>query len=122
MASFSLVPNSTALVLIDLQKGITSFPIEPRPSGELLHNAGTLADRFRQLGAPVFPVHLAFPTGEAALHLMTEAKPALPATEPPGWHEPALELQESDISILKRQWGAFYGTELGLQQSLEEKK
>jgi hypothetical protein len=39
----------------------------------------------------------------------------LPAAEPPGWYEPALELRESDIPILKRQWGAFYGTELDLQ-------
>jgi hypothetical protein len=46
----------------------------------------------------------------------------LPATEPPGWYEPVLELQESDIPFLQRQWGAFYGTELDLQLSLQEKK
>jgi nicotinamidase-related amidase len=45
-----------------------------------------------------------------------------PAPVPPGgfpadWLElaPELEAAESDVLILKRQWGAFYGTELDLQ-------
>jgi nicotinamidase-related amidase len=36
---------------------------------------------------------------------------------PPDWSEliPELDRQPSDIVILKRQWGAFYGTDLDLQ-------
>ena len=36
---------------------------------------------------------------------------------PPDWSEliPELDRQPSDIVIFKRQWGAFYGTDLDLQ-------
>jgi nicotinamidase-related amidase len=115
MTSLRLFPKSTALVLIDLQKGITSFPIEPRPSSQVIENAAALASRFREFAAPVFLVRVAFPTGAAALNLVTDAKAPLPPAEPEGWCEPALPPQENDILILKRHWGAFYGTELDLQ-------
>jgi nicotinamidase-related amidase len=39
----------------------------------------------------------------------------VPATEPDGWYQPALEQQPNDIQILKRHWVVFYGTELDLQ-------
>jgi nicotinamidase-related amidase len=42
--------------------------------------------------------------------------PQLPPGLPQGWMELADGLAEpSDIKITKRQWGAFYGTELDLQ-------
>jgi nicotinamidase-related amidase len=115
MQTFTLPPKSTALVLIDLQKGITGFSTEPHSSSEIVRNATTLADRFRSLGAPVFLVRVAFPTGDAALKLITDAQPALPASEPEGWSELAVEPHSQDVLILKRHWGAFYGTELDLQ-------
>jgi nicotinamidase-related amidase len=115
MPSLTLFPKSTALVLIDLQKGITSFPVEPHPTEVVLENASLLADQFRGLNAPVFLVRAAFPSGPLALNLVTDAKALLPANEPEGWSEPAVKPQENDVLILKRQWGAFYGTELDLQ-------
>jgi nicotinamidase-related amidase len=45
MPSLTLFPKSTALVLIDLQKGITSFPVEPHPTEVVLENASLLADQ-----------------------------------------------------------------------------
>jgi nicotinamidase-related amidase len=115
MPSLTLFPKSTALVLIDLQKGITSFPVEPHPTEVVVENASLLANQFRHLNAPVFLVRAAFPSGPLALNLVTDAKAPLPANEPEGWSEPAVKPQENDVLILKRQWGAFYGTELDLQ-------
>ena len=115
MPSFTLFPKSTALVLIDLQKGITSLPADRQPRTEVLSNATELAAQFRSIGAPVFLVRVVFPTGGAALNLITDAKPPLPPAEPAEWLESALPTEEHDIHILKRQWGAFYGTELDLQ-------
>ena len=115
MPSLRLFPKSTALVLIDLQKGITSFQVEPHPTGVVLENASLLANEFRGLNAPVFLIRAAFPSGPLALNLVTDAKAPLPANEPEGWSEPAVKPQENDVLILKRQWGAFYGTELDLQ-------
>lgn len=115
MPSLTLFPKSTALVLIDLQKGITSFPIEPHPIAVVVENATVLANQFRDLNAPVFLVRVAFPVGPAALNLITDAKAPLPVTEPEGWSELAVKPLENDILLWKRQWGAFYGTELDLQ-------
>jgi nicotinamidase-related amidase len=115
MPSLTLFPKSTALVLIDLQKGITSFPVEPHRSAVVVENATLLANQFRDLNAPVFLVRVAFPAGPAALNLITDAKAPLPATEPEGWSELAVKPLENDVLLLKRHWGAFYGTELDLQ-------
>ena len=115
MPSLTLFPKSTALVLIDLQKGITSLPAEPHSTEVVVENASLLANQFRDLNAPVFLVRVAFPSGPPALNLITDAKAPLPAREPEGWYEPAVKPQENDVLILKRQWGAFYGTELDLQ-------
>ena len=50
--------------------------------------------------------------------LSTPVDEPIPASaRPAGWDElsPALGNDERDIRITKRQWGAFYGTELDLQ-------
>ena len=68
MPSLTLFPKSTALVLIDLQKGITSFPVEPHPTEVVVENASLLANQFRHLNVPVFLVRAAFPSGPLALN------------------------------------------------------
>ena len=65
----------------------------------------------------VVPVHVSFsPDGHDRLTQPTDEAPP-PAGAPPGWDEisPDLGRDPSDIVITKRQWGAFYGTQLDLQ-------
>jgi nicotinamidase-related amidase len=116
-ADFKLESASTALVLIDLQAGITAMPVQPNSTADVLANARALADRFRALGAPVVLVTVAFPGAPGGLRPITDAGQSLPASAPAGWTElcPELGRAESDIVVMKRQWGAFYGTELDLQ-------
>ncbi|WP_243042040.1 hydrolase [Dyella sedimenti] len=113
-----LDPRSTALVLIDLQKGIAPFAAGPHTAGEVYGRAGRLAARFRELGAPVALVRVGFSADGADMlrPLADQPVPARPSL-PPDWLTYADELRagEGDIHILKRQWGAFYGTELELQ-------
>ena len=47
----------TALILIDLQKGIVSYPTA-HPIGGVMRNAGALADAFRGKGLPVVLVNV----------------------------------------------------------------
>jgi nicotinamidase-related amidase len=89
--------------------------VEPHRSAVAVENATLLANQFRDLNAPVFLVRVAFPAGPAALNLISDAKAPLPATEPEGWSELAVKPLENDVLLLKRHWGAFYGTELDLQ-------
>jgi nicotinamidase-related amidase len=57
MALTKLDPQ-TALILIDLQKGIVTFPTA-HPIAEVLKHARTLADAFRRHGLPVVLVNVA---------------------------------------------------------------
>jgi nicotinamidase-related amidase len=115
----TLDPKTTALVLIDLQQGIVGFGQAPRPGAEALANGAALARRFREAGAPVVLVRVGWSAdfGDALKQAVDT-----PVTLPPGglpanwWAFPeALEVSERDIQIVKRQWGAFHGTELDLQ-------
>jgi nicotinamidase-related amidase len=76
-----------------------------------------LAERFRSAGGLVVLVRVSFsPDGGDRLTPPTDEPPP-PAATQPGWDEisPALGRDAKDIVITKRQWGAFYGTQLDLQ-------
>ena len=45
--------KTTALVVIDLQKGIAAQPAQPYPAQEVVRNAGLLVAAFRKNGMPV---------------------------------------------------------------------
>ena len=110
--------NSTAIVVIDLQKGIVSMPTEPYSVEVIVNNAASLVKAFRRHNLPVFLVHVG-----SSPDLMDGLRPKTDQTMqsnlPMGadWMEfiPELEQNKTDFIITKRQWGAFYGTELDLQ-------
>lgn len=112
-----LDPRHTALVLIDLQKGIVPLAGGPHTGAEVLGNGDALLRRFHELGSPVALVRVGWSAdrGDALRQVVDQSPPA--RNFPPDWLEFADELSvaDSDIRILKRQWGAFYGTELELQ-------
>jgi Isochorismatase family len=112
-----LDPSKTALVLIDLQRGIIAFPAEPRATAEVIANAVRLADSFRAAGAAVVLVHVAIgPDGGDRLRAQVD-EPRPMRQRPTDFAEIVAELgpKEGDIVVTKRQWGAFYGTGLDLQ-------
>jgi nicotinamidase-related amidase len=114
----TLDPQTTALVLIDLQKGIVSRPVAPHSGADVLKRAIELADRFRQAGAPVIIVGVCWsPDFKDALRQPVDQPMAIPPGGfPAGFAELADGLaQPGDLHITKRQWGAFFGTELDLQ-------
>jgi nicotinamidase-related amidase len=109
--------SKTALVVIDLQKGIMGRQAAPYATEAVLRNAAALAAAFRENGMPVFLVRVTpSPDWKDALRPMADA--AMPAqTPPPDWAEivPEMGPKQGDFVITKRQWGAFYGTDLDLQ-------
>lgn len=110
-------PRHTALVLIDLQKGIASYAGGPHSAADVCARAGALAARFREIGAPVVLVRVGFADDFADALRQPVDQPSPARVLPDNWLELADELGEtkSDIHIIKRQWGAFHGTELDLQ-------
>ena len=108
---------TTALVLIDLQQGILPYAKAPYDAAAVLANAVPLAAAFRAAKAPVVLVKVGFSAdGGDALKANVDA-PNPPGAPPANWLDDTRELpgQPGDIRILKRQWGAFHGTELDLQ-------
>lgn len=113
-----LDPKSTALVLIDLQKGLMGYPIAPVSRQDLLDAGKTLAERFRKAGGMVVLVNVNFAPdfGDALRQQVDAPSPHPEGGFPAGWADLVDDLaQPGDILITKRQWGAFYGTELDLQ-------
>jgi nicotinamidase-related amidase len=113
-----LDPKTTALVLIDLQKGIMRHELKPYPADRVTKAGSTLADTFRKAGAPVVLVNVGFAKDfKDALRQPVDQPFAAP---PGGFPENFSELidglaKPGDILVTKRQWGAFHGTELDLQ-------
>ncbi len=108
--------SRTALVLIDLQKGITAMPTV-EPADAIVERAASLARAFRERELPVVRVRVAFsPDGGDVLRTRVDASPP-PMTRGADWAEWREEIGSGphDIIITKRQWDAFFGTELDLQ-------
>ena len=113
-----LDPKSTALVMIDLQKGILARPLAPHSAAEVVAGAKALAERFRTAQGKVVWVTVGW---EADFGDALKAPVDAPMPRPEGGY-PAdfAELVEGlaepgDLHVRKRQWGAFHGTDLDLQ-------
>ncbi len=100
----------TALIVVDLQKGIVTFPLI-HPIDEVVRRSRALIDAFRAQGLPVVLVNVA---GGAPGR--TEQPPRQRALLP-GWTDliPELDRQPGDMVVTKRTWGAFAGTDLEAQ-------
>ena len=117
MASPSIETSKTALVVIDLQKGIVERSLAPHSSQLVRERASRLADAFRDRNMPVFLVRVtSSPDGKDALHPIADVGMHL-QVPPPDWADivPEMGPKQGDFVITKHQWGAFYGTELDLE-------
>jgi nicotinamidase-related amidase len=113
-----LDPRSSVLILIDLQEGIIGRPFAPRSGSDVLSAGRTLAERFRAAGAPVVLVRVTFADNYADAPPSNVDSPMQlpPGGMPESWSRLAEGLAApGDIHVVKRQWGAFHGTELDLQ-------
>ena len=97
----------TALIVIDLQKGIATLPVA-HSMEEVVANSRRLADAFRDHGLPVVLVNV-----DAGAPGRTEQPRPSRAFEP-DWADllPELDAQPTDIRVTKKTWGAFASTDL----------
>ncbi|WP_058304448.1 hydrolase [Gorillibacterium timonense] len=116
-AEGSLNAGKTALVVIDLQEGIAFRPgLAPYSGEQVIEKAAGLVDAFTEVGAFVVLVRVSFADGKDMLRPNLDVE--LPNTPTPvGWNSivPALANAKNTHLVTKRQWGAFYGTDLDLQ-------
>ena len=117
MTSLTLDPGTTALVLIDLQRGIASITTQPYSSADVIANAAQLAARFRERGALVVLVNVdPGPRGVLSPRPIADVQRP-PFEAKPGYTDivPELHATESDVRVTKHQPGAFHATDLDLQ-------
>lgn len=123
MPELELNKKRTALVVIDLMKGMidlmkgtTAIPTKPYTIGDVVKNAALLAEAFRTDKMPVFLVRVSMEP-ETRLKCLTDDHESITHPRSSEWLEFVSEIgsNPSDIVITKRQWGAFYGTDLELQ-------
>ncbi|MFC9456701.1 hydrolase [Streptomyces sp. NPDC056983] len=115
--ALTTLDERTALVVIDLQKGIVGAPTTPYTGAEVVARSVELADAFRTHGLPVVLVRVsAAADGADAVPGRNETQGRTGA-RPEGWDVIVDELSghPEDITVTKRNWGAFFGTDLDLQ-------
>jgi nicotinamidase-related amidase len=114
-----LEATRTAIVVIDLQKGIARISGgAPHPKVAVIANCARLLAAARAAGAQPVLVHVGgTPDGADRLKPTADQPTSATGSLPSDWSEliPELDRQPGDVVILKRQWGAFYGTDLDLQ-------
>jgi nicotinamidase-related amidase len=90
----------------------------PHPKSAVIANCARLLSAARAAGAQPILVHVGgSPDGADRVHTKADQTWRSTGSLPPDWSDliPELDRQPSDIVVLKRQWGAFYGTDLDLQ-------
>jgi nicotinamidase-related amidase len=113
----TLNPRTTALVLIDLQKGILGRPLVPHAVSQVVENAAAIGRKLTESGGTIALVNVAFTGADRLAQPVDAPWPMPPGGLPPDFSEfvPEIAALRADVRITKRQWGAFHGTELDLQ-------
>jgi len=109
--------KNTALVLIDLQKGIVQMPVAT-PVNEILQHAAKLVAAFRKAGLPVVIVNVDPRTNPVNGLRKDEKLPAFTITDE--WLEivPEIITGEGDVFITKNNWSAFVNP--GMHEALQK--
>ena len=111
-APLEIDPKKTALLLIDLQQGIVSRQLAPHSAADVIQRCATLANAVREKGGTAIYVHVlineTFPLPADA----PSPRSATPLPDSMSELVPEAGRQPGDPLIAKRQWGAFYGTDL----------
>jgi nicotinamidase-related amidase len=117
--SLNLNPATTALVLIDLQKGILGRQLSPHTTAEVVENSAALVRGLSEVRGTIVRVNVSFAASSAdrLSQPIDTPMPIPPGGMPADFAEfvPEIAALPVDITITKRQWGAFHGTELDLQ-------
>jgi nicotinamidase-related amidase len=109
----ALDPQSTALVLIDLQNGILARQLAPISTEDLVARGKALAARFRAARAPVVLVNVKPPLNAPERRVDEPTATALPKVLPAGFADfPPGLAEPGDLLITKSSWGAFFRTDL----------
>ena len=110
-------PKTTALVMIDLQKGILNVPLAPGSANAVLAAAESWIGWFHALQPTVILTRVRWANSFADALNQPVERPMAQSVLPPEWAElpSELELSDNDVIVQTAQWVTSYGTKLNLQ-------
>jgi nicotinamidase-related amidase len=103
-----LVAKTSALILIDLQRGVLAMPLAPHSAATVYERSMRLADRFCAASGLVVRLPVSFSRDLADAPRSPVDQPMKYEALPPGWDEFPEPPDPSDLVITKRHWGAFH--------------
>lgn len=114
MSTLVIDPARTALVQVDLQKSNVTRELAPHSGPDVVRQCVRIASALRERGGLVVFVRVLL---DEILRLPADAPLARDPSAPPLPPDaceivPEAAMANGDVLITKRQWGAFYGTEL----------
>lgn len=119
LMTVSFNPRTTALVLVDPQNWTLGMPIGPHGREELIRAMTAAAQALSGAGGTVIATRAAFSKGFAdMIRTPVDLELAVPEGGIPAEAlalDAAIASAPVDLVLTKRQWSAFYGTELDLQ-------
>ena len=117
MTDFSLDAKTTALVVIDLQRGIAGMPTVPHSNDDVRAKSAQLADAFRAKQALVVLVHVdPGPGGILFPRPITDVqRPPLGGSPDFAEIVPEMGPKAGDVIVTKHHPCAFNGTDLDIQ-------
>jgi len=118
MTSLQIDPSKTALLVMDLHEMMRSRVTAPHSPQQVFDQAAKLLGAFRSRGAFVVLVKVGW-SADRKDRLQPRCDVPFAGTDSLTPEAlaliPELNIQPSDHHVTKRQWGAFYGTDLDLQ-------
>jgi nicotinamidase-related amidase len=117
MSNLNLDPKTTALVVIDLQRGIVGGQTVPYPAATIVERAAQLAKAFRAKHGLVILVRVdPGPDGVLFPRLITDVeRPRLSMPPEAVQIVPEMGPEPGDVVVTKHQPSAFFGTDLETQ-------
>jgi len=119
MEAISITPATTALVLIDLQRGIAGGTTVPHAASLVVQNAARLAQACRDAGVLVIFVRVDVGPGGILFPRVNSDVPRPAFSTSADWSDlvPELGASERDVIVTKHQPNAFFATDLEIHLS-----
>jgi nicotinamidase-related amidase len=119
MEELNIDPASTALVVIDLQKGIAGGNTVPHAAADVISRTARVVKACRARGVTVILVHVDVGKNGALFPRVIADQPRPPMNPPADWAEivPEIEPNLADAIVTKHQPNAFYATDLEVHLS-----
>ena len=112
MDSLKLDTSCTALILVDLQRGIVGMPTSPCSGSFVVEKGASLAAAFRRMYATVVYVRVDLSNMMSIAVDLSHGDPNNPPPSSASELVAESGVQPEDLIITKRHWSAFGGTDL----------